>query len=362
MTRIARRGHRVDIYTMKWWDGPVDRHEDGLWLHGVVPLRGLYTSSGRRSIWQALWFGWQVMPALMRAKFDLLDVDHMPFFPLFSSRIVGWLRRKPMSATWHEVWGLTYWNSYLSVFLGWIAYLVEKISVYMPDRIVSDSQLTTDRLKTMLRVAPKKIFTLPIGINNKLIQSAGPRTYEIDLIYFGRLLSHKNVDRILKVVVLLTSKHPALRCLIIGNGPERSRLEQLAVQLGISKNIVFKDFLPSQEEVYSLLRQSKVFVSLSTREGFGLAPLEAMAAGLPVIIVDHHDNAVKEFVDDGIEGFVCPLDDQVLADKIELILNDDDTFIRLSSQARNRAQTFDVEQTVDKAIKYYQALLDQVAH
>ncbi|MBI5404658.1 MAG: glycosyltransferase, partial [Candidatus Kerfeldbacteria bacterium] len=146
MTRIARHGHRVDIYTMKWWDGPVDRQEDGLWLHGVVPLRGLYTQSGRRSIWQALWFGCRVMPSLMRADFDLLDVDHMPFFPLFSSRLVAWLRRKPMSATWHEVWGLAYWNSYLSPLLGWIAYVVEKLSVWTPNRIISDSKLTTDRL------------------------------------------------------------------------------------------------------------------------------------------------------------------------------------------------------------------------
>ena len=103
-------GIEVHIYTMKWWDGEDILDLDGVRLHGICKQRPLY-SGERRSIMQALMFGLATFK-LIAARFDVLDVDHMPYFPLFAARIICALRRKRMMATWHEVWGNAYWKSY----------------------------------------------------------------------------------------------------------------------------------------------------------------------------------------------------------------------------------------------------------
>ncbi|MBI5405407.1 MAG: glycosyltransferase family 4 protein [Candidatus Kerfeldbacteria bacterium] len=212
-------------------------------------------------------------------------------------------------------------------------------------------------LRQQLHVPDQKMVTIPIGINNHLIQSSAPKSSEIDLIFFGRLLTHKNVDRLLHVVARVSRVRPDVRCLIIGNGPERRKLEELSSRLGLANNVGFKDFLPTQEEVYSYLRRSKIFVSLSTREGFGLAPLEAMAAGLPVVIVDHPDNAVTEFVTDRIEGFVCPLDEAVVAERIVGLLTRPGDLEAMSRAAMAKAKTYDIETTAVAVLHCFQALV-----
>src|SRR5664279_4133987 len=103
-TRLVRSGHDVTIYTMKWWSTPEKtRIEEGVTLQAISPLYPLYNGE-RRSIKEGILFGLACFGLLWK-KFDVLDVDHMPYFPLFSLKVVSLLRRKPMLATWHEVWG-----------------------------------------------------------------------------------------------------------------------------------------------------------------------------------------------------------------------------------------------------------------
>jgi len=126
-TRLAQKGYDVHIYCMQWWKGKADRVENGVQLHSICPLIPLYDGP-RRSIKQGIIFGLACFK-LLWANFDVVDVDHMPFFPLYSMRIVCWLKGKPMNATWHEVWGMTYWREYLGGIKGTIAGWIEAISV-----------------------------------------------------------------------------------------------------------------------------------------------------------------------------------------------------------------------------------------
>ena len=96
---------------MKWWTGGKTLNVDGIQLHALCKKRSLY-HDGRRSIAQALIFGLATLKLIV-ARFDILDVDHMPYFPIFAARIVCALRRKQMVVTWHEVWGKSYWQKYV---------------------------------------------------------------------------------------------------------------------------------------------------------------------------------------------------------------------------------------------------------
>ena len=101
-TRLAARGHDVHIFCMKWWSGREQtRVEDGVHLHALSPLYPLY-SGERRSIKQGVLFGLHCLK-LLKEECDVIDVDHMPFFPVFFTKVVCVLRGKKLFPTWHEL-------------------------------------------------------------------------------------------------------------------------------------------------------------------------------------------------------------------------------------------------------------------
>jgi glycosyltransferase involved in cell wall biosynthesis len=309
--RLAQRGRDVHIYTMKWWRGPRRVCLDGVWFHAICKQRPLYTK-GHRSIGQALVFGLATL-RLLTARFDALDVDHMPFFPLFTARLVCALRRKPLFATWHEVWGREYWQTYLGR-LGVIGSLVERLAFRMPRVIISNSDQTTRRLEG---VAPTvRVETVQLGVDFQRIDAVAPAPLSSDVMYAGRLLSHKNVDVLLEAIALARLQHPGIRCLVVGEGPERERLETLARRLGLASNVHFIDFVPSHDELFALMKASRAFVLPSEREGFGAVVLEANACGLPVVTVQHPDNAARHLIRNGENGYVSQLSPEPLAHTI----------------------------------------------
>jgi glycosyltransferase involved in cell wall biosynthesis len=180
---------------------------------------------------QALMFGLACLK-LIKEDFDIIEVDHMPFFPLFSLKPVCILKRKKIIATWHEVWGRDYWREYLG-WRGIFGYLTEKLSIFMPDEIISVSGRTTKKLKENLR-SRKKIYTIPNGSDFEKIQKIKPAGRKFDVIFAGRLLSHKNVDVLIKSIHLVKEKRQNINCLIIGEGPEKKNLEMLVRNLSFT--------------------------------------------------------------------------------------------------------------------------------
>lgn len=312
--RLAEQGFDVHVYTMKWWQGRNTIIDKGVCLHGISPFFPLY-SGRRRSIKQGILFGIFCLK-LFGEKFDVIDVDHMPFFPLYSIRVVCWIRRKKMIATWNEVWGKSYWQEYLKGVSGRIAWLIEKFSVSLPDRIVSISPHTTRRLIDILSVNPKRIVTIPCGFDEEAISaSTSSNNKKSDLIFVGRLLSHKHVDTLIKAVSIIKKTNSKIVCRIIGSGPEGKKLRNLQQKLGLEKNIIFHGEVAEDKEVFSLMKSSSVFVLPSTREGFGIVVLEANACGLPVITINHPENAASQLAQVSVD-----LDENALAVQIvELI-------------------------------------------
>ncbi|HWA51821.1 MAG TPA: glycosyltransferase family 4 protein [Patescibacteria group bacterium] len=314
-TRLSQKGHDVHIYTMKWWRGKNVRTEKGVTLHAISPYYSLY-SGNRRSIKQGVMFGLACLK-LINEDWDIVDVDHMPFFPLFSVKFICVLKSKKMYATWHEVWGSNYWMKYMGI-KGLVSAFIERFSVLLPDEIISVSNLTTTKLKGRLK-SNKKIYTIPVGIDFEYIKAIRMSSKKFDVVFAGRLLSHKNVDVLIKSVFNLKRQFPRIKCLIIGDGPEKKRLEKLVSDLKLKQNVLFSGFIENHSKVYSLIKSSRVFVLPSTREGFGIVVIEANACGIPVITINHKDNASKSLIMNNQNGITCDLDPNVLAEKISII-------------------------------------------
>lgn len=315
--RLAEKGYDVHVYTMKWWKGENIKKENGVTLHGISRLYPLY-SGERRSIKEGILFGFSCL-RLIKENWDVIDVDHMPFFPLYSVKLICLLKGKKMFATWHEVWGRDYWIKYMGI-LGYVSYVIERLSVFLPNKIISISAHTTRKLHSELNCS-KQIATIPIGVEVDHINEIEASKNKSEVIYVGRFLSHKNIDLLIKSIAILKRQFPKVRCVIIGDGPERQRLEKLVAELDLSDNIQLPGFVKETDDVYALMKSSKVFMLPSTREGFGIVAIEANACGLPIIVINHPENAAKDLVQNKKNGCVVDLDENEIAKTIGYILN-----------------------------------------
>jgi glycosyltransferase involved in cell wall biosynthesis len=314
--RLAAAGVDVHVYTMKWWPGPRTHVVEGVQLHAIGRQWSLYQGE-RRSMVQAVLFGLATL-RLLGARFDVVDVDHMPYFPLFTARLVCWLRRRRLVATWHEVWGPAGWRQYLGR-LAPFGTLIERWAARLPDEIVSVSAQTTDRLVRELGVRVPVHTILP-GTSLTEVDAQPAAEPRVDVLFAGRLLANKNVDLLLRAVALLRADRPALRCRIVGAGPELSRLTALRDELGLTDAVEFSGFVPDAE-IYGVMKSASVLALPSVREGFGCVVVEANACGVPVVTVDHPDNAARHLIIPGRNGFVAAVDAADIARQLAAALD-----------------------------------------
>jgi glycosyltransferase involved in cell wall biosynthesis len=312
-TRLSAQGYDVTIYCMQWWNGPDTIVRDGVTLRAISPYYPLYTGE-RRSIAEAVMFALHCFK-LIWEDFDVIEVDHIPHPVLFTMKLVCLLKGKEMIVTWHEVWGEQYWSTYLGM-AGTLAYWIEKVSVWLPNTIISVSEHTTRALNNILG-RQKGVITIANGVDVAAVLESTPSYRTSDIVFSGRLLSHKNVDALIQAIPLLKKTRPDISLTIIGEGPEKQKLQTLVQDLDLSENISFLDFFEEHSDVYAAMKSSQVFVLPSTREGFGIVVLEANACGLPVVTIDHPENAARDLIYDGENGVLTTLDKQDLAFAIQ---------------------------------------------
>jgi N-acetyl-alpha-D-glucosaminyl L-malate synthase BshA len=166
----------------------------------------------------------------------------------------------------------------------------------------------------------------------------------------------KNLPVILDVFCEVRRRVPS-RLVLIGDGPEREAVERRAAELGITGDVLF---LGDQEYIGGILPEADVFLLPSEHESFGLAALEAMACGVPV--VGSRIGGLPEVIVDGETGFLCsPHDVGCMRELVLALLNDENRRRDVGAAARKRAvEKFSRERVVDEYIAAYQRLLEGV--
>ena len=315
--RLAGRAE-LHVYTMHWWDGPRVRKDEAVTLHAISPLLPLYTNT-RRSFRQAIVFALGCMRLLI-SRFDVLEADHMPYLQILVLRFVATVKRKRFVVTWHEVWGQSYWRQYLG-WAGFAAWFVEELAMRLPDHIIAASPHTAERLCTILGTRAS-ITIAPNGIDLEAVRSSYPDHATTDLVVVSRLIAHKRIGMLLDAVALLHAEGMPVTCRVIGDGPEREELRNRARVLGVERVVDFRHDVREQKEVYALIKAAKVFVFPSAREGFGIAVLEALACGVPVVTTSAPDNLAQHLVARSPHGTICDSTASAIADAVKLLLAD----------------------------------------
>jgi glycosyltransferase involved in cell wall biosynthesis len=347
--RLAERGHDVHLFGMHCWEGPATVTRTGVTLHGVCPEMALYRH-GRRSIREAIRFGFAVVIPLVSRKFDLIDCQHFPFFSVFGAKMSAVLRKTPLVITWHEVWG-EYWYQYLGRW-GAFGKAIERLVAGISPHAVSASPLTARALREF---SGRESVIIPNGIDRGRILSLPPSPDPVDILFAGRLIPEKHVDLLIEAVALCAAELPGICCLIIGDGPEREHLEALVEKCGVSNRVTFTGTLPTHDAVISRMKSATVFCFPSTREGFGIAALEALACGLVLVTVDHPQNAAKDFVT-ADQGVLCAPTAPALAAAIREALS---RAPEMRPHAIAYTASYDWERITDLEEAYYRRIMGE---
>lgn len=347
---LTKKGYEFHFYTGQWPGMKENEIINGIYLHGIYKVKNFYVN-GKKSIKESLIYTIKLFPVLLKADFDLIDCDQYPLLHVFPVKLISMLKRKKLVLTWHEVWD-RYWFEYIG-WKGFYGYLIEKIVTRLPDKVISVSEHTTNRLINLANINSTKIKTISNGMCVEKIEEVKPSKIKSDVIFAGRLLSHKNVDVLVSVIKLIKEKNPNIKCFVIGDGPEKKQLEKMTAALGLTENIAFLGFLENHSEVYSLIKSTKVFILPSTREGFGIVVIEANACGIPVITTNHKDNAAKDLIIEGKNGYTCGLDEKEIAQKVTDILKKDLNG-RMKQSCTDSARKYDWNQVVKEIERAYQ--------
>ena len=189
----------------------------------------------------------------------------------------------------------------------------------LPDTIIAASQQTAERLRGHVPAA-LAVVVAPNGVDLTAIRATPAAPETCDVVTVCRLIEHKRVDLLLDALALLDARGCSVSCRIVGDGPERLALSRRAQALGIDSMVDFRHDVTEREQLYALLKSASVFVCPSEREGFGIAVLEALASGLPVISTSAPDNLARHLVARSANGVLCEPTAAALADSIQALL------------------------------------------
>ncbi len=166
----------------------------------------------------------------------------------------------------------------------------------------------------------------------------------------------REVKRVPDVVKIFANIHQEIpsKLLLIGDGPERTRVEKLCRELDICDDVRFLGKLEAVEEVLSV---ADLFVMPSEKESFGLAALEAMACEVPVI--SSNTGGIPELNVQGVTGFLSPVGDIEDMTRKALFVLDKDNLPRFKENALSRAKQFDITRILPIYESYYSKILEK---
>jgi glycosyltransferase involved in cell wall biosynthesis len=216
---------------------------------------------------------------LRKIDCDVINLHHSTLF-------LGLIGMKNVIVTYHgspPAYGISKYPRTLINLLG-------KISLRFARKVISISEYLKREL-VKFGVPEEKIIVIPNGVSEEFKPTWKDKNY---MLFVGRLERHKRVDELIRL-----AKEINFKLKVVGDGPERKKLESLSNEIKAPVNFFGKI---SRKKLIKLYQECSFFVSASRWEGFGLIFLEANACGKPVI--GYNLTAIKERIKDGFNGFL----------------------------------------------------------
>jgi teichuronic acid biosynthesis glycosyltransferase TuaC len=190
-----------------------------------------------------------------------------------------------------------------------------------------------------------------VHLGTDVPDAASARPPAPTLVTVGHLVARKRHTDVIAALALLRERDPTIRYVVVGDGPERERLRTRAAALGVADAVEFHGQLPHDRAV-AAARAASLFVMPSLDEAFGVAYVEAMAAGVPAVGCAGEDGPTEIAAAGGGIALVAPRDSRGLAATIEALTSD---------QAKLEAAGREARETVVRAFTWQRCGRDTVA-
>ena len=199
-------------------------------------------------------------------------------------------------------------------------------------------------------------FIVHNGVDTNMFSPSPSQETNPVVLSVGNLIPAKGHETLLRAVAALRGRHPLLRCQIIGVGPERQRLENLARQLGIADRVEFLG-RQSRAAVANAMQDCSVFALPSIYEGLGCVYLEAMATGKPAIGCT--GQGIAGVITSGKDGWlVQPDDTEELTNALHQLLSDSALRNRVGLAARQVVlDNFTLQHQAERLAQIYEECL-----
>ena len=235
-------------------------------------------------------------------------------------------------------------------------------SINHSDIVTSVSQNLKDETYRLFDIK-REIFVIPnfievdknrLDVNSQCHRSMMATETQKIVTHISNFRAVKRIPDVIKIFFEIQKVMPA-KLMMVGDGPEKAPAEKLCEQLGISDKVIF---FGNSNEIDEILCYSDLFLLPSETESFGLAALEAMACGVPVI--SSNSGGLPEVNRDGYSGYMGNVGDvKGMAGKAIELLSDDNKLMEFKSNALKVAQEFDIQNILPLYEQLYRKALKQ---
>lgn len=215
-------------------------------------------------------------------------------------------------------------------------------------RVVTPSRAVADYAVEHIGLRRDRVHVVPNGVDPVRFRpaAAGRRGGHVAAVWLGLLAPVKRVD----LLLVAASRVPGVAVTIAGDGPLREQVRRRADELGLGERVTM---LGSVADPAPVLRAAELFVLTSAAENCPLALLQAMASGLPVVTTAV--GGIPEVVRDGIDGLLCPADDEdALVGALADLVGDPGRRRRMGASARARVEDgYTIAHCADALLEVY---------
>jgi glycosyltransferase involved in cell wall biosynthesis len=205
--------------------------------------------------------------------------------------------------------------------------LVTRVAARRAARVLTTSHFSRREISRLLNVPASKIEVIYPGVDVAPTQN----TNENLVLYVGSLFTRRHIPEVIDAFARLARRRPDVRLEIVGDNRTIPRIDvdALVRASGVADHIAWRSYVPD-ETLASLYGRARVFVFLSEYEGFGLTPLEALAAGVPIVVLD---TPVAREVYGDAAVYVPGAEPEVVAAAIDRVLDDEAERARIRDAA-----------------------------
>jgi N-acetyl-alpha-D-glucosaminyl L-malate synthase BshA len=229
---------------------------------------------------------------------------------------------------------------------------VTAISHYLRERTIQEFEIRNP-IQVIWNFVNCDVYQRDVGAKRRRLEFVSPD--ERLLVHLSNFRPVKQLTDVIEIFDRVHKKIPS-KLLLIGDGPDRSKAEWLAVKKGIHKQVIF---VGKQDRVHEKLAMADVLLLPSQLESFGLVALEAMAC--EVVPVATRVGGVPEVVDHGETGFLADVGDvETMANYAIELLSDEARLRAMGKEGRKRARArFCSENIIPEYEKYYRCVIDK---